>query len=80
METNEVREPGRSRVKQPALDTSMFGGVHLGCKSPLLEPHSGYFLTRSPAMRQKMSLVRTPNRPFSLLKRHLQTCSIGKKS
>ena len=55
----------------------MFGGSHLGCKCPLLEPHFGYFLARSAAMGKKMSLLRTQNQPFSLPKHHLQTCSKG---
>ena len=53
----------------------MFGGGHLGCKSQLLEPHGGYFLGRSAAMLQKISLVRTQNLSFSLPKHHLQTYS-----
>ena len=56
---------------------SMFGGGHLGCKCPLLEPHFGYFLARSAAMGKKMSLLRTQNQPFSPPKHHLQTCSNG---
>ena len=56
----------------------MFGGSHLGCKCPLLEPHFGYFLAHSAAMASKMSLMRTQNRPFSPPKHHLPTCSKDK--
>ena len=65
----------RARGRFGGRPKSMFGGSHLGCKCPLLEPHFGYFLARSAAMGKKMSLLRTQNQPFSPPKHHLQTCS-----
>ena len=56
---------------------SLFGGNHLGCKWPLPEPHFDYFCPSSTAMGAKMSLMRTPNQPFSPPKHHLQTSSEG---
>ena len=51
----------------------LFGGNHSGCKSQVLEPHFGYFFVLSAPKGSKMSLARTQNLQFSLLKHHLQT-------